>query len=127
MAAPTMLPGAPPIVEGVLNVHGTLYAVIDPRTRFGHPPRPAALSDSLILMQVDGRRIAFHVDAVLGLESFADETLEDLRTLTVHAGLIDGAALCGDGLVLIHDPARFLEATEAASLDAVMSAVVAAP
>jgi purine-binding chemotaxis protein CheW len=116
MVASVPLPEAPAVVDGVIDVHGTVVAVLDPRTRFGLSRRPASPSDHLVLVRVEGRTVALRVDRVL-----------DLVTLPVGAvvaalGLppdphLRGAARLDGGLLLIHDVGAFLSDDEAACLD----------
>src|SRR5712691_9905367 len=45
----TALPGAPSIVEGAVNVRGTVVPVLDIRQRFRLPAKPPAHTDHLIV------------------------------------------------------------------------------
>jgi len=50
------LPKAPAVVEGVINVRGTVTAVLDIRRRFGHPAKPLAPSDHFVLARAGERQ-----------------------------------------------------------------------
>jgi chemotaxis signal transduction protein len=68
MSMPRVLaiPGSPDDTVGVLNVHGDVLPVIDPRARLG-VPRPAVTAEqSLVLLSV-GSRFLVWVDGVEGV------------------------------------------------------------
>src|SRR5205085_8492167 len=58
----TPLPKAPAVVEGLVNVRGTLVPVLDVRGRFGLPAKPLAPTDHLIVARAGGRLVALRVD-----------------------------------------------------------------
>ena len=47
--SPTPLPGGPDLVEGLVNVRGTMNVLLDVRRRFGHPGRPIHPDDHFVL------------------------------------------------------------------------------
>src|SRR5205085_11996004 len=56
------LPKAPAVVEGVINLRGTVVPVLDIRGRFRLPQKPLAPSDQLIIARTGPRLAALHVD-----------------------------------------------------------------
>ena len=94
----TRIPGAPPVVAGLVNVRGTLVTVVEGWRALGQqppePPAPAAPSTSVagpatgstIILEVAGRDvdnggetrklIGFTVDEVIDLLAGGDATLE---------------------------------------------------
>lgn len=105
----TRIPGAPPVVAGLVNVRGTLITVVEGWRALGqvppappagpaNPPSPSATDDSAsgstIILEVargdqdtgrgvegGGRLIGFTVDEVLDMLSAGDGALEDRATL----------------------------------------------
>src|SRR5438132_11351064 len=61
------VPGAPPNIEGVINLRGVVVPVVDVRRRFGLPARPLAPSDHFIVIKASDRLMALHVDRALEL------------------------------------------------------------
>jgi len=120
------LPHAPPIVEGIINVHGRVVPVLDIRTRFGRPPRPLSHTDHLILASVGPRMVAVRADRALALEHLDDRQVEDTRHVVPGTDYITGVAKLADGLVLIHDLRTFLREAEALALDEALSDVQSA-
>ena len=107
----TRIPGAPPVVAGLVNVRGTLITVVEGWRALGQPP-PALPADaagsssstatddsasgSTILLEIargdddsgaengggaGGRLVGFTVDEVLDMLSAGDGALEDRATL----------------------------------------------
>jgi len=78
----TRIPGAPPVVAGLVNVRGTLVTVVEGWRALGQP-EPAASPDgpagSTVLLEVgEGRRLAgFTVDEVMDMLAVGPATLED--------------------------------------------------
>jgi purine-binding chemotaxis protein CheW len=117
------LPNAPPIIEGVINVHGRVVPVLDIRARFGWPRRALAPSDHLIVARAGSRLVALRADRALDLVAVDPDDYEDTRTLTAGAEPISGVAKLQDGLVLIHDLQTFLKEAEAVVLDTALGAL----
>ena len=64
MASVVPLPDSGPSMLGVLNVHGAVLPVIDPRHRLGLPSPTVCPEHRLILLSTAGRRFLLWVDAV---------------------------------------------------------------
>jgi len=114
------LPHAPPIVEGVINARGTLVPVFDLRRRFDLPPRPLSLGDHLILAWAGPRLAALRVDRADELISVAPGDIEPAEGVVPEAAHVAALARLPDGLVLIHDLARFLSPADAEQVDAAL-------
>jgi purine-binding chemotaxis protein CheW len=112
MAAPTVVPGAPPHVRGVLNLHGLLVPVIDVRVRLGAPPAPPRPGDHLIVAAEGGRRVALAVDRVLAVRELPDDAVEPAPA---PSPLVASAVKVEDGVVLVQALAPWLADAEAAS------------
>lgn len=113
----TRLPKAPPIVEGVVDVRGTLAPVLDLRARFGLPPKPAEPGDSLILARAGPRLVAVRADRALELVRVDPAELTPAHLVARRLEYVAGVARLADGLLLIHDLRTFLSMAEAQRLD----------
>jgi purine-binding chemotaxis protein CheW len=118
------LPKAPAVVEGLIDVHGTLVPVFDIRCRFRLLAKEVGPLDHLVIARAKGRPVALRVDRVLDLVAIDDWEIEDPRDLVPGTDYVAGVARLEGGLVLIHDLAMFLSEAEAAELDAVIAADV---
>lgn len=112
------LPKAPRIVEGLINLRGSLVPVLDIRSRFNLAHKPIDLSDHLLVVAIRDRVLALHVDRVTGLVHVQDDVIEDARTAVPAAAYLSGVAKLPDGLILIHDLATFLSDAEADAIAA---------
>lgn len=113
----TPLPGAPDVVLGVIDLQGRLVVVVEPRLRFGLPVRQRHLSQQLLIAHLPTRSVALLVDAVIGLAQYALEDVVPGDPVGGSSGIVAGVLRREDGLVLIHDLARFLSIDEARQLE----------
>jgi purine-binding chemotaxis protein CheW len=121
------LPKAPSIVEGIVDVRGTVVPVLDFRKRFrlaGRSPHP---SEHLIVAMAGSRTVALRVERVLGVEAVDDQDIAAAGAITPGADYVTGVAKLADGLVLIHDLRRFLAAAESEDLDTALAACAQGP
>ncbi len=92
----TRIPGAPPVVAGLVNVRGTLVTVVEGWRALGLPPPPpsstpapeSGVLGSTIILEVGGdagngarRLIGFTVDEVIDMLAAGENTLEDRHDL----------------------------------------------
>jgi purine-binding chemotaxis protein CheW len=116
MAAVSPLPGSPPVVLGIINLHGRPVAVVDPRRRLGLPPRDYGLAAHLLIARTPRRTLAIPTDEVLGVVEL------DAAAVTPAAAVAPGLQPAGvvalpDGLLLIHDLDAFLTPAEEGQID----------
>jgi purine-binding chemotaxis protein CheW len=127
----TPLPNAPEVVRGVINIQGRVLPVFDVRRRLGLPSRPVRLSDHMILARTARRSVALWVDGVRGIvepggepggKAGSPENITPAEGVLPGLEMIEGVVNLEDGLVLIHDLARFLSLEEERALDGAMAA-----
>jgi len=115
--AVTPLPGAPAVVEGVIDLRGSVVAVFDVRRRFGRAPRAVVPEDVFLIVRTHDRIAALHADAVIDLVEVDDHVVANPRAQTIADDCIAGVAMLPDGLALIHDLGHYLSQSERESLD----------
>ena len=115
--AVTALPGAPPIVSGMINVHGTITPVVNMRERLSLPQRAVDPGDALVLAHTARRPVAFFVDQVSRLADYPDTCIVEAQSVAPSGDYIAGMAKSADGITLIHDLDRFLSLDEEAAID----------
>lgn len=106
------LPGAPTMVEGVLNVRGEIIALLNLQRRFGLPDRPLSLLDHFVIAWEGTRWVALRVDRVINLLRLPTKNAADAGRYIAKSDVIGGVAISPDGMVLIHDLGRFLTQAE---------------
>ena len=127
MVAISPLPGAPPVVEGVVNVRGKIVPVFDLRGRFGLPPRPIDPGQHLIVLSGSPRQAAVRVDSAEDFVSIPDAAVTPAAPLA-EAGIpsagtrhVAGIAATEEGTTVIYDLAAFLSFAESSALDAALA------
>lgn len=115
-AAVTLLPEAPEIVLGILDVGGVVVPVLDVRKRFRLPAKRLSPDDQFVVALAGRRTVALVVDATSDV--VAQEGLEELAAQEVAPGAdyVAGVTRTRDGLVLIHDLETFLSLEEERTL-----------
>jgi purine-binding chemotaxis protein CheW len=114
------LPKAPPIIEGAINYRGIAVAVFDVRQRFGIPPVSLSPEHHFVIVESGGRTVAIRTDRAVGLVAVSPESLDYGVGALVGNDHASAIATTDDGLLVIHDVARFLSLDEAAQLDAAL-------
>lgn len=111
----TRVPGAPPAVEGLMNLRGLILTVIDLRRMLGLPERePAAVPQGIVVNGPDGP-ISVLVDALGDVVDAPMERFEpspDAELGGVH-DLVRGAYKLDGSLLVELDTRRMIEAATA--------------
>ncbi len=76
--APTPVPGAPPVLPGIINQRGAIVPVVHPHTLFGLVESPPNRATRYVIMQHDEVALALFVDAVIDFVDLAATALEPL-------------------------------------------------
>lgn len=113
----TPLPGAPPIVIGLINIEGRMVPVLNVRRRFQMPEREISLTDHFLIVRSDGREVALIIDEAENVVEHLPSAVKGSAHVGPGTEQFDGAIDLGDGLVLIHDVQKFLSLDEARALD----------
>jgi purine-binding chemotaxis protein CheW len=109
---PVSLPGTPPIVEGVINVRGSVVPVLDIRRAFSLPPKPLEHTDHFIVAWVGKRLVALHIDRAVGLVHLTSADVDNFENAVPGENHLAGIARVADDLVLIQDLAAWLRTAE---------------
>jgi purine-binding chemotaxis protein CheW len=95
----TRLPGAPPWVQGLINVRGTIVTVLDLGMRLD--PARAPVQDGSIIMATQGTRVVgVAVDEVMDVQSIVAEPI-DAREDDGPQGLVSGLGHLQDEVVVL--------------------------
>ena len=100
----TRLPGAPPYVQGLINLRGTIVTVLDLGTRLDRArPLIREPGASIILVEHGARVVGVAVDEVLDVQAIAEEPV-DAGAGDSRGGLVRGlGTLEGDDVVVLID------------------------
>jgi len=113
----TPLPNAPAVVEGIINVRGTVVAVLDIRKRFDLPARALDSAQYFVLARAVERDVALRVDRPADVILLDAADVDQAEPILSRSRYVAGVAKLPDGLVLIHDLETFLSEAEAAAVD----------
>ncbi len=99
----TRLPGAPPYVQGLINLRGTIVTVLDLGTRLDAArPLMADAGGSIVLAEHGTRVVGVAVDEVLDVQVIAEERIEQAAGDT-RGGMVRGLGHLGDDVVVLID------------------------
>jgi purine-binding chemotaxis protein CheW len=118
----TPLPGAPAIVEGTVNLRGSLIPVIDVRRRLALAPRPLDPDQFLVVLALEARLVAVRVDDVDDLVEVAWGAVSGSAELSPALSGLAGLAARDDGALVIYDPAAFVSQGEGEAIRAALAA-----
>jgi purine-binding chemotaxis protein CheW len=115
------LPGAPAVIEGIVNVRGSIVPVFDLRARLGVPARPIDPAQHLVILASGPRSSAVRVDVAEDFVSIPDAdiavSLADSGVGQASSRHVAGIAATPDGTTIIYDLAAFLSQSESETLD----------
>jgi purine-binding chemotaxis protein CheW len=114
------VPGAPRAVLGVINFHGTVVPVVDPRRRFGGRGAELELSQKLIVVNAPTRQIALLADRIDDIEQVAPESIAAMEDFVPGASKLKGSAARSDGLIFVYDAGLLLTQSEEKRVDAAL-------
>lgn len=110
------LPKAPRVVEGLIDLRGSVVPVLDIRSRFRLSPKPIGPGDHLIIARARGATVGLRVDCAVDILPLPTDAIDGFDTAGAPNEYVAGVARLPDGLLLIHDLATFLSEAEARSL-----------
>lgn len=120
MVEVTPLPGAPDVVEGVIDIQGEVVPVVSIRRRLGLTHRRVEISDSLVVAHARNRRLAVIAESVPGVVERSSGDVVSASVIARGNRYIEGLLKTGDGLVLIQDLDKFFSLQEESSLEQAM-------
>lgn len=113
----TLLPGAPSIVLGAIDVEGRILPVLDVRRRFGLRERELSPADHFLIARTAPRAVVLVVDEAQGVIECSQDEIIGSAQIVPGLEQFQGVVRLDDGLVLIHDLEKFLSLDEARALD----------
>lgn len=108
----TPVPQLPPIIMGVVDVQGRIIPVINLRLKLGMPQREIALSDQLVIIQLEKRSVAFIVDQVADIINSSLYSLVAANDIYPEIKHLEGGLKVEDGLIFIHKPEQIFSFEE---------------
>jgi purine-binding chemotaxis protein CheW len=103
----TKVPTTPPYVRGVINLRGSVVAVLDLAVKFGLPPMPVGRRTCVVIMETTmlGEKVVMGIvaDAVSQVIQFSAQDIEPAPPFGTNVRLeyLEGMAKLGSKFVLI--------------------------
>jgi purine-binding chemotaxis protein CheW len=100
----TRLPGAPPCVQGLINLRGSIVTVLDLGARLDSARAHVreAIGGSIILVEHGTHVVGAAVDEVMDVQEIEQEPVEDASG-EARGGLVRGLGHTGDDVVVLLD------------------------
>ncbi|MCH5277529.1 MAG: purine-binding chemotaxis protein CheW [Desulfovibrionaceae bacterium] len=116
----TKVPKAPPFVEGVINLRGTVIPIIGLRRRFGLADKPEDSDTRIIVIAINGMSVGFVVDSVSEVLRLQANTVEPAPPVVagVDSDYISGVGKLEDRLLILLDLDKLLSADDLELLSA---------
>ncbi len=115
--APERLPGAPAVVQGLINLRGRAVPLLDLRVRFNIEPSPLRASEHFIVLRLRQRSVAVRADRAHTVLNLQRTQIEHLNEVVRGVGFLADVASLDEGLLLIHDVEHFLSTDEMVDLE----------
>jgi purine-binding chemotaxis protein CheW len=117
----TLLPKAPAIVLGAIDVAGRVLPVLNVRRRFRLPERDLGPAHQFLIAQTSRRIVVLAIDEASGVLDVPVVDIVDAAEIVPGLKHLSGVVKLRDGLVLIHDLEKFLSLDEERVLDQAMT------
>jgi len=116
----TVVPHAPPFVEGVTNLRGAVLPVMDLRKRFGLARQDQTKNSRIVVVVMGGLKVGIVVDGVSEVLRVTADAIEPPSPLvtSVDSAFITGIAKVAERLIILLDLSKVLSLQELAQLPA---------
>ena len=111
------IPGAPALIEGAVNWHGTPVPLIDLRRRLGFEPRGQTADQVFVLLRSRQRLLAIRVDDVEEVVELPENGMLPPENLSPALRGLVGIAPLESGALVLYDVDAFLTQAENDALD----------
>lgn len=115
--AVTSLPETPDIILGIINVHGSVFPVINIRKRFHLQAKKLVPSDRLIIARTQRRQIALVVDSIVDVIECTEAEIILSDTILPGLDYVEGVVKTESGMILVHNLDHFLSLEEEIQLN----------
>lgn len=82
----TPLPNSPTLIEGVIDLRGSVIPVMDLSRALNRGEASSGMNARIIVLEVDGLALGLWVDAATDVLTFDTEQMEDVPDLATQAG-----------------------------------------
>lgn len=121
----TVVPNAPPYVEGILNLRGRLVSVISFRKKFGYVHQDHDEDTRVIMVEHHGFPIGMIVDRVEEVIKIPADKVQELpeMTTTSLSGYVTGVGMLDSRVIILLDADRVLDKGDWTAAETLSAAV----
>lgn len=114
----TMVPNAPPFVEGVMNLRGKVIQVMSLRGKFGMEGKSSDECSRVMIVDLQGVTIGLIVDSVSEVLRVPSDVVEPTPPMSsnISTEFIHGIAKLNDRLIILLDIDKILEGSSASPM-----------
>lgn len=108
------VPNTPDFFEGLINLRGKVYPIVNMRKRFHLPYNGISEDSKIIITNFDQMTAGFIVDEVSEIIRVDEEQIEETPSALKNEGrqYLNGIAKVSIGIILLIDPSKILSAEE---------------
>ena len=103
---------------GVINVHGKIVPVLNIREKFNLPPKEIDIDDSIVIVKVSDKTVAFIADSLNGVMELSDDEMITSDEILPHLQNMEGVVKLAGDMILIHDLGKTLSIETKKDIDA---------
>ncbi|MEW6535927.1 MAG: chemotaxis protein CheW [Candidatus Auribacterota bacterium] len=113
------VPKAPHFVEGIINLRGSVTAIIDLRKRFDITPSGEKEDERIIVVEIQGRTLGVIVDSVLEVVRLSGNSIDDVppSIAGLDSKFLSGVGKIGERLIILLDLNTILSINELKQID----------
>ena len=112
MAEITRMPNAPELVEGIINLRGTITTIMDLRKRLGMTVADSDENTRIIIVEASGSTLGMIVDSVSEVLRISSKDIDPPSAASTHAEYIQGVGKLDDRLLILLDLNKVLSDEE---------------
>lgn len=99
----TLMPKAPPFLEGIINLRGRIIAVLDLKKSFDIPRIDRTEESRVLVVEINGQMMGLLVDKVVGVQKVQPALIQPATeaVLNIGAEFIEGLVALADRMILL--------------------------
>lgn len=107
----TKVPNVPDFIEGMINMRGNVYAVVNLRSKFHFPKKQADHDSKILLVNIDGMMVGIIVDGVTEIIKVEETDVEKAPQLisNVNVDFILGVIKRDTNIAMLLDVEKVIE------------------
>jgi len=115
----TVVPNAPDVIEGVINLRGKIIPVMDLRKRFGSPATQADKKNRILVVELENKLLGLIVSSASEVLKIPPSEIESPGTVFAEgeSSYVTGVGKLKGRLIILLDIARLLRQPEIKKLE----------